>query len=93
MASEIGPIMVSPDQTEVAATVGRSLNFDVGAKPGNWDIESSDPTVVSVTKGGKEGTAVFNPGGEALAVGTATVTLTDTTSELDALVYTVTVTE
>jgi len=93
MASEIGPIMVAPDETEVSATVGRSINFDVGAKPGNWDIQSSDPAVVSVTKGGKQGDAVFNPGAQALAVGTATVTLTDSTSEMDAMVYTVTVTE
>lgn len=93
MASQIGPIMVEPDQTEVEATVGRFLNFNVGDEPGNWDIESSDPAVVSVTKGGEKDGAVFNPGGEALAVGTATVTLTDTKSNLDAMVYTVTVTE
>lgn len=92
-ASMIGPIMVEPDQTEVEATVGRSLNFNVGANPGDWDISSDNPAVVAVTKGGEQDGAVFNPGGEALAVGTATVTLTDTKSDLDALVYTVTVTE
>jgi hypothetical protein len=92
-ASMIGPIMVDPDQTEVEATVGRFLNFNVGDNPGQWDIESDNPSVVSVTKGGEKDGAVFNPGGEALAVGTATVTLTDAESDLDAMVYTVTVTE
>lgn len=92
-ASMIGPIMVTPDQTEVEATVGRTIVFDVGAKPGKWDIETDDPTILAVTKGGKKDGAVFNPGAEALAEGTATVTLTDTKSGLDALQYTVTVTQ
>ncbi len=92
-ASMVGPIIVEPDQTEVEATVGRFIDFNVGAKPGRWDIESDNPTVVAVTKGGKQGGAVMNPGGEALAVGTAVVTLTDTASDLDALQYTITVTE
>lgn len=92
-ASMIGPIMVEPDQTEVEATVGRSLNFNVGDNPGQWDISSDNPAVVAVTKGGEKDGATFNPGGEALSVGTATVTLTDTESNLDAMVYTITVTE
>jgi hypothetical protein len=85
--------MVEPDQTDVEATVGRFLNFNVGDNPGQWNIESDNPSVVAVTQGGEKDGAVFNPGAEALAVGTATVTLTDTESNLDAMVYTVTVTE
>lgn len=89
----IGPIMVPAGQTDVEATVGRTIVFEVGAKPGRWKIATDNAEVLKVTPGGKDGTAVFNPGAEALAAGTATVTLTDKKSSLDALVYNVTVTE
>lgn len=92
-AGMIGPIMVPAGQTDVEATVGRTIVFDVGSKPGRWKIETDNTEVLKVTPGGKEGDATFNPGAEALAVGTATVTLTDKKSSLDAMVYNVTVTE
>ncbi|HNL52495.1 MAG: hypothetical protein U0R27_04850 [Candidatus Nanopelagicales bacterium] len=91
-ASMIGPIMVEPSQTEVEATVGRFLNFDVGDNPGQWEISSDNEAVVTVEQGGERDGATFNPGGEAVGVGEATVTLTDTEGG-DALVYTVKVTE
>lgn len=92
-ASMIGPIVVEPDQTEVEATVGRFIDFQVGDSPQNWKIETDNAEVLKVTPGRKEGDTYFNPGAEALAVGTATVTLTDTKSDMDAMEYTVTVTE
>ncbi len=88
----IGPIMVEPSQTEVEVTVGRSLNFNVGDNPGQWEISSDNEAVVTVEQGGERDGATFNPGGEAVGVGEATVTLTDTEGG-DALVYTVKVTE
>jgi len=91
-ASMIGPIMVEPSQTEVEATVGRFLNFNVGDNPGQWEISSDNEAVVTVEQGGERDGATFNPGGEAVGVGEATVTLTDTEGG-DALVYTVKVTE
>lgn len=75
-ASLVGPIMVEPAQTEVSATVGRFLSFDVGDDPGKWQITTSDESVVTVQAGGERDGAVFNPGGEAVGVGEATVTLT-----------------
>ena len=87
------PIVIEPSQTMVSATVGDALDFNVGAKPGKWDIESDDPTIVAVTKGGKNNGATFNPGGQALAPGTAKVTLTDTSGGSDAMVYTITVSQ
>lgn len=89
----IGPIMVEPDQDTVEATVGRTIVFNVGDNPGDWDIETDNTEVLKVIKGGEKDGAVFNPGAEALAEGTATVTLTDTVSGLDAMEYTVTVTQ
>ena len=74
----IGPIMVEPSQTEVEATVGRFLNFNVGDNPGQWEISSDNEAVVTVEQGGERDGATFNPGGEAVGVGEATVTLTDT---------------
>ncbi len=91
-ASMIGPIMVEPSQTEVEATVGRFLNFNVEGDPGQWEIASDNEAVVTVEQGGERDGATFNPGGEAVGVGEATVTLTDTAGG-DALEYTVTVTE
>jgi hypothetical protein len=91
-ASMIGPIMVEPSQTEVEATVGRFLNFNVGEDPGKWEITSDNVAVVTVEKGGERDGATFNPGGEAVGVGEATVTLTDTTGG-DALEFQITVTE
>ncbi|MCU0277620.1 MAG: hypothetical protein MUF33_01450 [Candidatus Nanopelagicales bacterium] len=91
-ASMIGPIMVKPGQTDVEATVGRSIVFDVGDDPGRWNIGSSNEQIVAVTQGGERDGAVFNPGAEALTVGEATVTLVDTEGE-DALEYRITVTQ
>lgn len=87
------PIVVDPSQTEVSAKVGQFIDFNVGAKPGRWEVSSSDTTVLTVTPGGKEGDATFNPGGEALAPGTAVVTMTDKKSTMDAMEYTITVTQ
>ena len=86
----IGPIIVEPSQTDVEATVGRYLSFNV-EDPGKWQISSSDDSIVTVEAGGERDGATFNPGGQALAPGEATVTLTD--PEGDALAFTVTVTE
>lgn len=86
------PVIVDPSQTEVSVKVGQFIDFTVGAKPGRWQVESDDTAVLRVTPGGKNGDATFNPGAEAIAPGTATVTMTDKKGGLDAMVYTVTVT-
>ncbi len=88
----IGPIMVEPSQTEVDATVGRFLNFNVGDNPGQWQISSDNEAVVTVEQGGERDGATFNPGGEAVGVGEATVTLIDTEGG-DALEFKIKVTE
>lgn len=90
-ASMIGPIVVEPSQTEVEATVGRSIVFDVGEDPGRWRISTDDPAVVSVEPGGRRGGATFNPGATALATGEAVVTLADSEG-MDALEFRITVT-
>lgn len=92
-ASLAAPIVVDPGQTEVTAAVGQFIDFNVGAKPGRWQVSSDNTAVLTVTPGGKNGSATFNPGAEAIAAGTATVTMTDKKGDLDAMVYSVTVTQ
>lgn len=88
----IGPIIVEPSQTDVEATVGRAIVFNVGDDPGQWDISSDDEAVVSVVAGGDRDGATFNPGAQALRVGEATVTLSNPKG-MDALQFTITVTQ
>ncbi len=88
----IGPIMVSSGQTEVEATVGRDIVFDVGDDPGKYEISTDNEAVVSVEAGGERDGAMFNPGAKALSVGEATVTLEDPAG-MDALQFNITVTE
>lgn len=91
--SLVGPIVVEPTQTDVQATVGRSLDFNVGPEPGNWKISSDNEAVVGeLTQGGERDGALFNPGAKALSVGTATVTL-ENAEGLEALVFKIQVTQ
>jgi hypothetical protein len=87
----IGPVIVEPDQSEVTVAVGRTVVFNA-VNPQDTVATSDNTSVVSVTDGYDDGSAIFNPGAEALAAGTATVTLTDTTTGTDWVVQ-VTVTE
>lgn len=91
--SLVGPIVVEPTQTDVQATVGRSLDFNVGPEPGNWKISSDNEAVVGeLTQGGQRDGAMFNPGAKALSAGTATVTL-ENSEGLEALVFKIQVTQ
>lgn len=90
-AGMIGPVIVEPGQAEATVSVGRMIVFNV-ANPVETTITSSDPAVLAVTPGSDDGSAVFNPGGEALAAGTAEVTLVDSVTGEERVV-TVTVTE
>jgi len=78
----IGPVIVEPGQTSAEVAVGRVVTFNVDDVMA-WMISSSDEAVLKVTAGKDDGSAQFLPGGEALAPGTAEVTLTnmDTSEE------------
>ena len=88
----IGPVLVEPGQTAVDVAVGRFVTFNVDDVTA-WTISSSDEAVVAVTAGKDDGSAQFLPGGEALAPGTAEITLTNMDNTEDKWVVTVTVTE
>lgn len=87
----IGPVIVEPDQDEVTVSVGRVIVFNA-ENPQDTVAVSDDDSVVTTTDGYDDGSAVFNPGAEARAVGTAEVTLTDSVTGTE-WVVTVTVTE
>lgn len=76
-AEMTGPIVVEPGTTEVAAKVGQSLDFKVAGDPTTWKITTSNPEVLAVSQGGKQGDAVMNPGAEAILIGEATVVLSN----------------
>ena len=80
------------DGGRAGVQVGRVITFNVDDVTA-WTIASSDEAVVKVTAGKDDGSAQFLPGGEALAAGTAEVTLTNMDNTEDKWVVTVTVTE
>jgi hypothetical protein len=88
----IGPVIVEPGQTTAEVEVGRVITFQVDDVMA-WMISSSDEAVLAVTAGKDDGSAQFLPGGEALAPGTAEVTLTNMDNTDEKWVVTVTVTE
>ena len=88
----IGPVIVEPGQTTAEVQVGRVITFNVDDVMA-WMISTSDEAVVAVTPGKDDGSAQFLPGGEALAPGTAEVTLTNMDNTDEKWVVTVTVTE
>lgn len=75
-AQIIGPVIIEQGQTAATAKVGDFLDFLVD-DPLSTTITTSDPTIVDVTPGFKDGDATFNPSGRAITAGTATITITD----------------
>ncbi|MFM8772679.1 MAG: hypothetical protein ACKOFP_02360 [Actinomycetota bacterium] len=90
-AQVIGPVIVEPGQTSAEVAVGRVVTFAVDDVTA-WTIASSDEAVMTVTPGKDDGSAQFLPGGEAIAAGTAEITLTNSGTG-EEWVVTVTVTQ
>lgn len=74
------PVMVEPGTTTVSAKVGDTIVFKV-ADPENTKIATDNESVLQLTQGGKEGSAMMNPGAKALTAGTAKVTITGPSGE------------
>ncbi|MGV1004264.1 MAG: hypothetical protein ACOYEV_05745 [Candidatus Nanopelagicales bacterium] len=77
----IGPIVVEPGTTTLAATVGRALDIAVEGDPGAWEIASDNVGVLTVSQGGEKDGATFNPGAQAVMAGMANLTLTNTADD------------
>ncbi len=69
------PVIIEVGQTEATAKVGDNLDIIVEDIAGTT-VSTDNPEVVELTQAKEEGGAMFNPGGKALAPGTAVITLT-----------------
>ena len=77
-AEMLPPVIITEDQTSATCAVGNFLDIIVPEdKLAGTTVATSDEAVVSVTQAKEEGGALFNPGGECLAAGAATVTVTN----------------
>ena len=72
----LAPIVIVPEQTEAIANVGDGLDIMVD-DPVTAKVESDNPGVVEVFQGKDEGGVLYNPGGMAIAPGTANITVTN----------------
>lgn len=90
-ASTLDPLVVEPTETEVTASVGRRLSFNVGPHPGLWRITSGNEAIVGeLTQGVEAADAKLRPGAKALGVGSATITLENADGH-EPLLYKITV--
>ena len=72
------PVIITEEQTEATCAVGNFLDIVIPEdKMAGTTVASSDEAVVTVTQAKQEGDALFNPGGECVAAGSATVTVTN----------------
>ena len=84
------PVIVEPGQTEASAKVGDFIDIVVEEIVGTT-IATDNPEILKISQAYDDGSAVFNPGAEALAPGTAIITVT--TPDNESYDITVTVTE
>lgn len=68
------PVIVEPGQTTAEAHVGETIVFNQ-PDPANTTIGTDRPDVLKLFQGRDDGSALFNPGAEALAPGVAVVTI------------------
>lgn len=72
------PVIITEDQTEATCSVGNFLDIVIPEdKLAGTTVSTSDDAVVTVTQAKQEGDALYNPGGECVAPGSATVTVTN----------------
>ncbi|CAB4859801.1 MAG: hypothetical protein F2793_00745 [Actinobacteria bacterium] len=69
------PVMVEQGATTAAAKVGDFVVINVKTIAGTT-IATSTPDLLAISQGGTDGSADFNPGAQALAVGTGIITVT-----------------
>lgn len=72
------PVIITEDQTEATCAVGNFLDIIIAEdKLAGTTVSSSDEAIVTVTQAKEEGGATFNPGGQCVAAGSATITVTN----------------
>lgn len=93
----VAPVTVGVNDLQGATVkVGlkQIVNIDTGDLPvDSYSAEIADPTILQFVQGRDDGSATFNPGLTPLAVGTTEVTMTNAQGGIQALKFTVVVTE
>ena len=72
----IAPVTIDMREAAHNVVVGDTIVFSVPNVVGTT-VDSDNPEVVAVTQAGESDGVVYNPGGTALKVGKATITITD----------------
>ena len=71
------PVIIAEGDTSASYAVGDYLDILVPeGKLAGTTVDSSDAGVVEVTQAKEEGGATFNPGGQCMSAGSATITVT-----------------
>ncbi|MCX6502312.1 MAG: hypothetical protein NT132_07915 [Microbacterium sp.] len=95
-SSVIAPVTVSAGDLQgetVDLLMGQTLNINTGdLAVDSYRGTVADAAVATFVEGHDDGSAQFNPGVEALAPGTTTVTMTNTDGGIEPLEFTVVVT-
>jgi hypothetical protein len=95
-ASEVGgqvlpPVIVEEGQTEATAKVGDFIVFNTPADQlAGTTISTDQPDLLELSQAKQEGDALLNPGAQALAAGTAVVTVTSPDNSTRAVTITIT---
>lgn len=85
------PVIITEGQTSATCAAGNFLDIVISeGKLAGTTVASSDTSLVSVTQAKEEGDALFNPGGECLAPGSAVITVTNPDSSTREISVTVT---
>ena len=72
------PVIIAEGDTSASCAMGDFLDILVPeGKLAGTTVDSSDAGVVEVTQAKEEGGATFNPGGQCISAGSATITVTN----------------
>ena len=72
----VGPVILDPATTTAEVSVGRSVTFALD-DPAAWTIAADHPELVTLSQGGEQGGALFNPGVTTLGAGVVVITATN----------------
>jgi hypothetical protein len=85
------PVIITADQTEATCAVGNALDIVIDEKDlAGTTVASSDESLVTVTQAKQDGDALFNPGGQCIAAGSAVITVTNPDSSTRDIALTIT---
>lgn len=85
------PVIINVDETTATAKVGDFIDILVADNDiAGTTVSTTTPDLVEVTQAREDGSAIFNPGGKALAPGTAIITVTNPDSTTRDITLTIT---